>query len=167
MAPRFQLVPAAYVYLLRPGVGAEEVLLQRRQNTGYMDGRWAAAVAGHVEAGESVYRTAVREGAEEMGIAVAEADLEPLTALHRTDGTTEPIEQRIDLMFACRRWSGTPAVVEANKAADAAWFGLDALPASMPPHERWVLERLASGELRGVETFGFAPEQTSPERYPR
>ena len=44
------MVPASYVYLLREVDGATEVLLQLRQGTPYMDGHWAAAAAGHVEA---------------------------------------------------------------------------------------------------------------------
>jgi hypothetical protein len=40
---RFSVVPAAYVYLSR----GDQVLLQRRQNTGYMDGMWVAGAAGH------------------------------------------------------------------------------------------------------------------------
>ena len=40
---RFVVVPASYVYLMRNGAAGTEVLLQLRQNTGYMDGRWAAA----------------------------------------------------------------------------------------------------------------------------
>jgi len=46
---RFVVVPASYVFLLRDGsdgsVTGTEVLLQLRQNTGYMDGHWAAAAA--------------------------------------------------------------------------------------------------------------------------
>ena len=61
---RFQVVPAAYVFLLR----GSEVLLQLRQNTGYRDGHWAAAAAGHVEHGESVLVAAVREAEEEIGL---------------------------------------------------------------------------------------------------
>ena len=49
MTDRFRVVPAAYVFLLRPGPDGDEVLLQRRRNTGYMDDHWAAAAAGHVE----------------------------------------------------------------------------------------------------------------------
>ena len=65
---RFRVVPAAYVLLLRPaGSGPDEVLLQLRQHTGFMDGHWACAAAGHVEAGESVLAAAVREAAEELG----------------------------------------------------------------------------------------------------
>lgn len=49
VVPNRFLVPAAYVILRRD----EHVLLQLRMNTGYMDGYWATAAAGHVEAGES------------------------------------------------------------------------------------------------------------------
>jgi 8-oxo-dGTP diphosphatase len=64
----FVVVPASYVYLLRDGIGGPEVLLQLRQNTGYMDGHWAAAAAGHVERGETAYDTARREAVEELGV---------------------------------------------------------------------------------------------------
>ncbi|MGH3446485.1 MAG: NUDIX domain-containing protein, partial [Nocardioidaceae bacterium] len=66
MIERFRVVPAAYVVLRRD----DEVLLQLRQNTGYMDDHWAAAAAGHVELGETVQEAAVRETAEELGIAI-------------------------------------------------------------------------------------------------
>ena len=49
------MVPAAYVILRR----GDEVLLQLRRNTGFRDGHWACAAAGHVEAGESVLSAAV------------------------------------------------------------------------------------------------------------
>ena len=45
-----------------------EVLLQLRQNTGYMDDHWAAAAAGHVERGETAYDAARREALEELGV---------------------------------------------------------------------------------------------------
>ena len=44
------------------------MLLQLRQNTGFMDGHWAAAAAGHVEKGETAYDAARREAAEEIGV---------------------------------------------------------------------------------------------------
>ena len=61
MTDRFRVVPAAYVFLLRPGADGDEVLLQLRRNTGYMDDHWAAAAAGHVERGETAYDAARRE----------------------------------------------------------------------------------------------------------
>ncbi len=51
---RFRVVPAAYVIFRR----GDEVLLQLRQNTGYRDGYWATAAAGHVEEDESVFAAA-------------------------------------------------------------------------------------------------------------
>jgi 8-oxo-dGTP pyrophosphatase MutT (NUDIX family) len=154
MVDRFRLVPAVYVYLRRDG----EVLLQERQNTGFMDGRWAAAISGHVEAGESVVEAAVREAREETGVVVPASALKPLTTLHRTDGSDAPVEQRVDFCFECWSWVGEPVVRERAKASGMRWFRLDALPEPMPPHERWVLERLEEGDLPAIWTFGFPTE---------
>ncbi|MGM0386405.1 MAG: NUDIX hydrolase [Actinomycetota bacterium] len=151
MSARFTLVPAAYVYLRREG----EVLLQLRQNTGFMDGHWAAAIAGHVEAGESVTGAAIREAAEEVGVEVPASALTPLTVLHRTDGSEDPVEQRVDFFFECRFWLGEPLILETAKCADLRWFRIDALPEPMPPHERFVLERLCDEDLPAFGPFGF------------
>lgn len=151
MTARFRVVPAAYVILRRE----QEVLLQLRANTGFRDGHWAIGAAGHVEAGESVLAAAVREAAEELDVAVAEADLEPLCAMHRSQHTGRPEDERVDLFFTCRRWSGEPRRVERHKTADLGWFGLDALPDPLVPHERVVLEGLRAGGLPPILTYGF------------
>ncbi len=146
---RFQLVPAAYVLLLR----GSEVLLQLRQNTGYRDGHWATAAAGHVEAGESVLAAAVREAAEEIG--VVPTDLAPLTAMHRTHANGRAVDERVDFFFTCRSWSGEPHLREPAKAADLRWCPLDDLPDPVVPHERFVLEGLRDGHLPSITTYGF------------
>ena len=151
---RFRVVPAAYVILLRDD--PRQVLLQLREGTGYMDGHWATAAAGHVEAGESVFEAAVREAHEELGITVDETDLEPLTGMHRTGATGRSIDERVDWFFSCRRWTGEPRLVETEKAADLGWFALDDLPEPIVPHERLVFEQLAAGTLPPVVAFGFA-----------
>jgi 8-oxo-dGTP pyrophosphatase MutT (NUDIX family) len=148
---RFQLVPAAYVLLLR----ADEVLLQVRKDTGWMDGYWAVAAAGHVEKGESVLAAASREAAEELGVKIAPDDLEPVTAMHRTGGDGLPIDERVDFFFAVRRWVGEPRLMEPAKAADLRWFPLDALPDPVVPHELYVLEGIRSGTVSPIVTFGF------------
>jgi len=148
---RFRLVPAAYVVLRR----RNEVLLQLRSNTGYMDNHWAAAAAGHVEADESVFDAAAREAREELGIEVASADLQPLCAMHRTAGSSRPVDERVDFFFECWTWSGEPRLLETDKAAELSWFALDALPIPVVPHERFVLDRLGTTKLGSVVTFGF------------
>jgi 8-oxo-dGTP diphosphatase len=151
---RFVVVPASYVFLLRParsGPG-DEVLLQLRQNTGFMDDHWAAAAAGHVEKGETAYDAAHREAAEEIGI--TDLELEFVTAMQRTQGNDDPIDERIDVFFTCRSWSGTPRIQETAKAAALEWFPLTALPDPVVPHELKVLRGLTTG-LPPYCTFGF------------
>lgn len=147
----FSLVPAVYIYLLR----GETVLLQLRQNTGFMDGTWAAAAAGHIEPGETASAAARREAGEELGIELDDAQLTPVTAMQRTDGTATPREQRVDFFFTSRTWRGTPRIAEPAKCAEVAWFALDELPAAMPPHERFVLERICAGGMPLFSAFGF------------
>lgn len=156
---RFQVVPAAYV-LFRRGVRGEEVLLQLRQGTGYMDGHWAFAAAGHVEADESAVQAACRESAEELGVTIEPDDLTPLTGMHRTAADHhDPTDERVDFFFECRSWRGTPRLVEQEKAADLRWFALDALPDPVVPHELFVLDGLRDGGLAPIVTYGFATDR--------
>lgn len=150
------MVPAAYLLLLRDDAAGDraEVLLHLRRSTGYRDGHWAL-VAGHVEHGESVAEAAVREAAEEAGVSVAPAALEPLCTMHRTLRGGGPIEQRADFFFATRTWTGEPRIMEPAKAAGMRFFALSALPAPLVPHERRVLTHVAAGTVPAILTEGF------------
>ena len=154
---RFCLVPAVYVLLLRDRADGPEVLLQLRgPGTSFMPGHWAAAAAGHVEAGESVFAAAVREAAEELGIQVDPDALEPLSAMHRTlPRVADPVEQRVDFFLTVREWAGEPTIQEPAKCADLGWFGLSRLPDPVVPHERQLLGLLARGRVPAVLTSGF------------
>ena len=153
---RFVVVPASYVFLLRPGPsgtsGVDEVLLQLRQNTGYMDGHWAAAAAGHVERGETAYDAAAREALEEL--AITDVALTFLTSMQRTQHA-DAIDERVDFFFTARSWTGEPRITEPHKCADLQWFPLDALPSPVVPHELNVLTGLRDGGLTPYSTFGF------------
>ncbi|WP_193611286.1 NUDIX domain-containing protein [Nocardioides lijunqiniae] len=149
---RFVVVPAAYVFLVRDGVTGPEVLLQLRQNTGYMDDHWAAAAAGHVERGETAYDAAEREAAEEIG--VSGLDLRFVTSMQRTRHA-DAIDERVDFFFTSRTWTGEPRVVEPEKCAELRWCALDALPDPVVPHELAVLQSVRSGTTKPYSTFGF------------
>jgi 8-oxo-dGTP diphosphatase len=146
----FALIPAAYVFL----VEGERVLLQMREGTGYYDGWWAASAAGHVDPGESVLAGAARETLEEIGVEVAESDLEPITAMHRTAPTGLPIDQRLDIFFVARVWRGIPSLQE-DLASALEWFPLDALPDRLVHHERFALEGWRDGSIPAITAFGF------------
>ncbi len=151
---RFVVVPAAYVFLLRDGANGPEVLLQLRRNTGYMDGYWAAAAAGHVEKGETAYDAARREAREEID--VDDLHLSFVTTMQRTRGG-EPIDERVDFFFTAWSWSGDPRIVEPAKCAELAWFPLDALPDPVVPHELRVLHGIIGGDVPPYTTFGWEP----------
>ena len=155
MTDRFVVVPAAYVFLLRPTAAGHdrEVLLQLRDGTGFMDGHWAAAVAGHVEKGESVFDAAQREAVEEID--VRDLALAPLCAMQRTGIGEDPIDERVDYFFTATSWAGEPRIVEPHKCADLRWFALSDLPAPVVPHELEVLEALRKGGVPPILTHGF------------
>ena len=152
---RFVVVPAAYVLLLRGEGPGTEVLLQLRQGVDFMDGHWASGAAGHVERGETAYDAARREAREELGIGGLE--LEFLTSMQRTAGG-EPIDERVDFIFASRSWTGEPRVTEPEKSGGIRWVrldDLDSLPGPVVPHERVVLDGLRTGSLGAYSTHGF------------
>ena len=148
---RFAIVPAAYVFLVRFTEDHEqEVLLQLRQNTGYMDDRWGAGAAGHVERGETAYDAAQREAREELGLESVTLTFE--TTMQRTQGGL-PIDERVDFFFSARSWTGEPRIMEPTKCAELRWWPLAALPDTVVPHERLALSALGTGER--YLTFGF------------
>ncbi len=142
LTDRTLLVAAAYVVLQR----GDEVLLQLRRGTGYMDDHWAV-LAGHLEPDETVLEAAARESREEAGVGIDPADLEPLTTLHRLERGGPQVEQRCDWFFRARRWTGDPAPREPDRTARMGWFPLRSLPDPVVPHEHLVLEHLAAGRL--------------------
>ena len=154
---RFAVVPAVYVFLLRPAPGGagspHEVLLQLRRGTGYMDEHWAAAAAGHVERGESVYDAAGREALEELG--VRDLDLRPWCAMQRTGAGDDPVDERVDYFFTATSWSGTPRVMEPGKSAGLRWCGLGTLPTPVVPHEARVLVSVRAGSTPPIVVQGF------------
>ena len=152
MSQSFFVVPSAYV-LLRRG---RKVLLQLRQNTGYMDGHWACGAAGHVEANESVQQAAVRESWEELNVEVGVAELEPVCAMHRTGRSGDPTSERVDFFFTVDTWHGSPRIAEPSKASDLRWHDLAGLPPNIVPHERVVLDGIRNGDLPSIVQFGFA-----------
>jgi 8-oxo-dGTP diphosphatase len=136
---RHKLVPAVYVLLERDGL----VLLMRREGTGFQDGK-LSTIAGHLEMDEGVFGCAVREAAEEAGVALDPAGLEVVTTMHRRTG--EPGHERVDFFVVARGWRGDPTNREPAKCSELVWAPIDDLPADTIPYVRQAIE----GWRRGV-----------------
>lgn len=121
-----------------------EYLLQRRANTGFLDGYYDLA-SGHLEYGESCEDCAVRETMEECGVVVDQKDLE-LVATFQSD--LEAGVRYVNLVFRAKKYKGEPVVGEPDKIDDMQWFGLDNLPEKMTVGTRIFLESLKDGAVR-------------------
>ena len=115
-----ELFRAAAFVIIRDEAG--RVLLQRRANTGYLDGHYDFP-SGHVDAGESFLEAVVRELNEETGLRVAADDL---VLKHINQNYTD--FPYINAVFEARSWAGDPKITEPDKCDDMRFFSLEALP---------------------------------------
>jgi 8-oxo-dGTP diphosphatase len=124
-----------------------EILIARRQNTGYRDGEYSVP-AGHLDGGETVLAAGIREVWEEVGLRLTEADLEFAGVMHRIEG-----DERVDFFLRVRTWCGEPINNEPHKCDDLRWVDLDSLPENMVPYVR----RAIGNSLRHVvfDEFGW------------
>jgi NAD+ diphosphatase len=99
---------------------AEEVLLARSPS--YAPGIYSA-LAGFVEAGESIEECVTREVAEEVGVQVKH--------LRYYGSQSWPFPHSLMVAFTAE-WDGGDIVPQADEIEHAAWFSIDALPA-IPP----------------------------------
>jgi 8-oxo-dGTP pyrophosphatase MutT (NUDIX family) len=133
---RFKITPASYLILEKDG----KVLLARRFNTGYEDGKYSL-VAGHLDGGETFRQAMAREAMEEVGIVLAVNDLRVVHTMHRiTDFHDVGLRERIDIFIKAQKWKGELKNMEPHKCDDLGWFSIDNLPENTIPYVRHALE---------------------------
>jgi mutator protein MutT len=133
---RHKEVPASYLILIKDG----KILLQRRFNTGYMDGKYSLP-AGHVDKGESFTQCIIREAKEEIGIDLNSSDLKAVHFMHRlSDPEWGDEAYRIDVFFTANNWQGIPEIKEPDKSDDLSWFDLKSLPENIIPYVKQAID---------------------------
>ncbi len=145
---------AVDVLLFRGG----RILLQRRANTGWNDGKWNL-VGGHIENEETIEDCIVREAREELNIKINKEDLEIVHCMqHKTD------RQTIQFYVACDKFQGEPEIqpelVKGNivyKADKLDWFDLDKLPNEIIPSAKLAIESFSQG--KSFSQRGYGEEQ--------
>ena len=128
----------------------EKILLLRRFNTGYEDGKYSL-VAGHVDKDESVIQTMVREAGEEAGIFIRPENLELAHIMHRMKKKEN--DERIDFFFRCRSWEGEIKNMEPHKCDDLSWFSPKAIPENTIDYIKTALKLADKGQI--YSEFGW------------
>ena len=139
-----KLPVAVHLLIIKDGA----ILLQRRFNTGYEDGKYGV-VAGHINGGEQIMDAMLREAKEEAGITLNPDCLHIVQVMHRK----KPEEERIDYFLDCSAWSGSIKNMEPNKCDDLSWFPLENLPDNMIPYVLYAIHYYLRGEK--FTSFGW------------
>ncbi|MBO5348292.1 MAG: NUDIX domain-containing protein [Clostridia bacterium] len=147
MKQRYESKIAVFLVLTREKNEKKEVLLQKRCNTGYMDGKYDMACSGHLEAGESLTMAMARECEEEIGIKVKPKDLELVSIIHAYN------EDYMHVFFTTQKYEGTPKIMEKEKCDDLNWFDIDNLPCNTIERIKNVLKNIQNGIVYDDDNF--------------
>ena len=138
MKERYEVKVAVFLIITRIYNGKKQILLQKRKNTGYMDGKYDMACSGHLEKGETLTHALVREAKEELGISINETDLKLVHTLHPYE------EGYLNFFFSTVEYKGIPKIMEEEKCEDLNWFDIDNLPENIIPKIKNVIKNIES-----------------------
>jgi 8-oxo-dGTP pyrophosphatase MutT (NUDIX family) len=123
----------------------DQILLQRRFNTGFEDGRYSLP-AGHLDGGETVRMAAVREALEEVGVHIDLEEAVFATVMHRkSDNTLSGADERVDFFVHIKKWDGEPFNAEPEKCDDLRWCDIEMLPVNTIPYVRKAIRNFLDG----------------------
>jgi len=136
MTEPFRSFSAIFPILQKSDAIDTKILLHRRQNTGYQDGKLDIAGSGHIEKGETAISAVIRECKEELGIDVNASDLTFVHLQHRLSS------DRIyyDIYFAIDKFHGNPTIMEPEKCSELLWCDLTNLPSDIIECRKMVLQ---------------------------
>ena len=82
MKEKYQTNVAVFLILFKEINKDTKILMQKRSNTGWMDGMYDFACSGYLESGESVAMAICREAKEEIGVDIKEEDVKLIFLCH-------------------------------------------------------------------------------------
>ena len=150
MNERFKLKVAVILILSKIENNEEYILLQKRQNTGILDGFYDCSCCGHLEEGETLKEGIIRESKEELGIEIEPQDLEFSSLMHATfkDGG-----EYLLVTFSAKKFIGTAKIMEPNKCDELSFYDLNKLPTNIVPYVKQALINYKDGIY--FSTYGF------------
>ena len=111
----------------------DQVLLALRQGTGFADGLWNLP-SGKAEPGETAVAAVIREAREEIGIRLAEHEINFAATVHCRNSDTDI---RLGLFFQAAMKEtplDVPYNAEPHKCAKIAWYPMTMLPSTTMPY---------------------------------
>ena len=140
MKEPFKAFSAVFPIIIKSNEAGKKILLHRRQNTGYQDGKLDIAASGHVDKNETAIEAAVRECREELGINVNTVDLTFVHLQHRF--STDRIYY--DIYFTVNNFQGKPSIMEPHKCSELIWCCFNNLPNDIINCRKIVLQEYAA-----------------------
>ncbi len=128
---RMKMVVAVHLLLIEEN----KILLLRRYNTGYEDGKYSVC-ADHVDGNEIYIDAMIRETKEEIGIEINRDQLETVQMMHRI---TE--YESMDYFLFASEWDGRINNMEPNKCDELKWFDINRLPENTIPYIKYAIEQ--------------------------
>lgn len=141
MAEHYKTLSAIFPVIINKH---NEVLLAKRENTGYMDGQWDFAGSGHVDEGETAIQAVIRESKEELGIDIVSQDVEFAYLSHRVGINGN--RTYYDIYFKVNDFCGVPIIAEIDKCSALEWFAFESLPQDMIDIRKTVLINILKGQ---------------------
>lgn len=114
-----------------------KIFFLRRANTGWADGMLTVP-AGHVDRGDNVTETAIKETKEEACVDISATDLEFLHVDFLRDEYT-------NFYFRAKKWTGEPTLGERHLASEATWIDKNNLPNDVIPQLRNLFKQMEVG----------------------
>ena len=126
-----------------------KILLLKRRDTGYDDDRFGL-VAGHLDEGETLTQTAIREANEEVGVSIKSEDLR---AVHFLNSIDDKNNEYVSVFFVIDRWIDEPKNMEPEKCSEMIWVEENKLPENISPLVKHVINKIKDGDI--YSEFGW------------
>ncbi len=149
MKEKYQTNVAVFLILFKEINKDTKILMQKRSNTGWMDGMYDFACSGYLESDESVAMAICREAKEEIGVDIKEEDVKLIFLCH----PYKTKKDHIDIFFTCKKYEGMPKIMEPKKCEDLKWFSLKYLPKDIIPELQNVILSINKGIIYDDDRF--------------
>lgn len=133
---RYALRCVVFLLLTKLENNKEYILLQRRFNTGILDGQFDVSCSGHWEKSEILKEAIVRESKEEIGIDIKENNLNYVSTIHANFKGTEYLL----VTFQTSLFDGKEEIQVSDKCNELKWVMIDDLPCDIIDTRKMMID---------------------------